>query len=114
MKERHVLFESTINVKSADPASEQSKAGVYDRSLVGIAGSIPPGHGCSSLVSALVSAHGRLLAPRSTTECGVAEYDCDASIMMRPWPTTSNCASEEKEIKVKSDITLVNHISSVI
>ena len=25
--------------------------------------------------------------PRSPTECGVSEYDREASIMKRPWPT---------------------------
>jgi hypothetical protein len=36
-----------------------------------------------------VSATGRFLVQRSSTECGVSECDCKASIMKRFWPTMS-------------------------
>ena len=32
---------------------------------------------------------------RSPTECGVSEYDHEASIMRRPWPTRGSCAMEK-------------------
>jgi hypothetical protein len=34
-----------------------------------------------------VSATGCSLVQRSPIECGVSEYDREASIMSRPWPT---------------------------
>jgi hypothetical protein len=34
-----------------------------------------------------VFATGRLLVQRSTTECGVSEYDRETSIMKKPRPT---------------------------
>jgi hypothetical protein len=35
------------------------------------------------------------LVQRSPTECGVSEYDREASIMRRPWPTGGCCAMGE-------------------
>jgi len=62
------------------------------------------GHGCLSVVSVVcsrveVSATDRSLIQRSLTECGVSEYDREASIMRRPWPTRGCYAIEKiKEI----------------
>jgi hypothetical protein len=39
-----------------------------------------------------LSASGWPLVCRSPTECGVSEYDREASIMRRPWPTRGCCA----------------------
>jgi hypothetical protein len=43
-----------------------------------------------------VSALGSLFVQRSPTECGVSEYDREASKMRRPWPTRS-CGAPEKD-----------------
>ena len=48
-------------------------------------------HGCLSLVGAVccqveVSASGSSLVQRSRTECGVSEYDREASKIRKPWP----------------------------
>jgi hypothetical protein len=50
------------------------------------------GHGCLSLMcveccQVKASASGLLLVQMSPTECGVSEFEREASIMMRPWPT---------------------------
>jgi hypothetical protein len=73
--------------------SARSKTWVYGRSVAGIAGSNPAGgHGCLSVVNVVccqveVSVTGWSLVQRSPTECGVSEYDREASITKRPWPT---------------------------
>ena len=64
------------------------------RSLAGIVGSNPVGHGCSSLVDVVsyhveVSALGLSLVQRSTTDCGVPECHREASIMREPRPTVA-------------------------
>jgi hypothetical protein len=46
-----------------------------------------------------VSASDRSFVQRSPTECGVSEYDREASILRMPGPTGGRCA---KEIKKKS------------
>ena len=38
----------------------------------------------------------RSLLQRSPTKCGVSEYDREASIIRRPWPTSSCCAMGTK------------------
>jgi hypothetical protein len=43
------------------------------------------------------SVTGRSLVRRSPTECGVSEYDREASIMRRPWPTRGCCTMEKKK-----------------
>ena len=56
--------------------------------------------GCLSFVSVVccrveVSATGHSLVQRSSTECGVSEYDREASIMTRP--STRGCCAMEKD-----------------
>jgi hypothetical protein len=66
-----------------------------DRSLGGIAGSNPAENMSVSLFSSVVCCHKRLLASPvswSRAECGVSEYDRDASIIRRP------CRRVEKKI----------------
>jgi len=53
------------------------------------------GNGCLSLMNVVcwqveVSASGQSLIQRGPTECGVSEFDCEASIM-RPWCTSGCC-----------------------
>jgi hypothetical protein len=43
-----------------------------------------------------VSASGWSLVERAVTECGVSEYDREAPIMTKPWPTTDCCAIKKK------------------
>jgi hypothetical protein len=52
------------------------------------------GHGYLSLVSVVCCLCDGLVLP-SPTECGVSEFDREASIMRRPWPTRS-CWAKEK------------------
>jgi len=42
-----------------------------------------------------VSVSGRSLVQRSPTECGVSEFDREASIIRRSWPTRGCCALEK-------------------
>jgi hypothetical protein len=58
-------------------------------------------HGCLSLVNVVCcqlefSASGSSLVQRSPTECGVSEYNREASIMRRLWPTRGCCEMEKK------------------
>jgi len=75
------------------PVAGRSKVWVCSRSLAGIAGSIPVTfHGYLSFVSVVfcqveVSASSWSLAQRSPTDYRVSEYDREASIMKKPWPT---------------------------
>jgi hypothetical protein len=56
-----------------------------------------------------VSALSRSSVQRSPTECGVSEYDCEALIMRRPWPTGGRCFMESKfENCVVFDRVVVN------
>jgi hypothetical protein len=49
-----------------------------------------------------VSASGWSLVQRSPTECGVSEYDREASIMRRPWPIRDCCAiGKRKQLATK-------------
>jgi hypothetical protein len=61
----------------------RSKVSVRGRSLAAIAGSNPAGSMDVSVVCGQVevSASGWLLVQRRPTECGVSEYDREASIM---------------------------------
>jgi hypothetical protein len=56
-----------------------------------------------------VSAWGQTLDQKSTTECGVSEYDHEASVMRRPW-LTGGCWAMEKKLmslySVSKTITL--------
>jgi hypothetical protein len=70
------------------------KARVFNRSLAGTAGSNSAGGMYVCLLRMWccqieVSATRRSPVQRSHTECGVSEYDREASIMRRPWPTRS-------------------------
>jgi len=65
---------------------------------------IPPGQGCLSVVSVVcfrvkVSATGRSLVQRSSTECGVSECDRESSIMERPWTNGGCCVMAKKKKK---------------
>jgi hypothetical protein len=60
-------------------------------------------HGYLSVVSVVccqveAGASGWALVQVSPTECGVSEYDCEASIMRWPWPTMSCCAMKNENI----------------
>ena len=80
--------------------SARSKAWVCCRSLAGILGSNPAGTWLSAVsvvcCQVEVSATGRSLVQRSSTECGVSESDREASITRRPWPTRGCCTMEKK------------------
>jgi hypothetical protein len=96
----------------ADP-SGRAVAGVdLQPSLAGIVGSNPSGcHGFLSLVSVAccqieVSVSSWSLVPRNLTECGVSECDCEASTMVRTWPTRDCCAMKKNLKSVL--ITLMN------
>jgi len=45
-----------------------------------------------------VPASGWSLEQRSPTECGVSEYDREASLMKRSWSTRGCCAMEKNKI----------------
>jgi len=46
-----------------------------------------------------ISATGRSLVQMSSTECGVSEFDLEASRVMRPWPTGGLSSHEKKYIQ---------------
>jgi hypothetical protein len=79
-----------------------SEAWICSHSLAGIAGSNPAGrHGFLSVVGVVcyqleVSVLGRSPVQRSRTECSVSEYDCEASIMRKPWPIRDCCTMTKK------------------
>jgi hypothetical protein len=59
------------------------------------------GHGCLSLLSVVYCqvdfpASGWSLVQMSSTKCGVSEYDREASIMRRSWPTRCCCSTLKK------------------
>ena len=69
--------------------------------LSGVAGSNPAGLMDVCLVTAVCfqaefSASGRSLVQRSSTECGVSEYDREVSIMRRSWHARGYCVMEKK------------------
>jgi hypothetical protein len=75
------------------PAEAPSKAWVWGHSLLGTADSNPARRGggdvCLSIVGVVcchveVPVSGRSLTQRILTECGVSEYDREASIMRSP------------------------------
>jgi len=73
------------------------------------------GHGSLSLVNVVfcqveVSAPGRSLVQRSPTECVVSQYDREASIIGKPWPTRAPRAIEKCEVFYK--LTLYTRIKS--
>jgi hypothetical protein len=57
-----------------------------------------------------VSALGWSLVQGSPTECGVSEFDREASIMRRPWPTRGYCAMEKKTVYRILLVTISVHI----
>jgi hypothetical protein len=69
--------------------------------LLGFWVRIPPGAWISvscecCVLSGRVSVTGRSLVQRSPTDCGVSEWDHEASIMMRSWPTRGCRATGER------------------
>ena len=75
------------------------------------------GHGGLFVVSAVcfqveVSVSGWSLVQRSPTECGVSEYDHEASIMRRPW-STGGCFSMECKFEnfVVVESVIINLVS---
>jgi hypothetical protein len=84
------------------PVLEGSKAFVCDRSLAGIAGSIPTG-GMDICVQycllCVVSATGLSLVQRSLTECGVSEYDREASKWGGPGPEEAVASQKKIELE---------------
>jgi hypothetical protein len=62
---------------------------------------------CAEIV---VSASGRLLVQRSPTQCGVSEYDREASIMRTPWPTSGCCAMGASGVGEEVSVTVKQHI----
>ena len=72
-------------------------AGPSDRAVAGIVGSYPAGGMQVCLLWVLccqveVSGSGWSLVQRSPTECGVPEYDSEASILRRFWRARGCCA----------------------
>ena len=53
-----------------------------------------------------VSASGRTLVRKSSTECVVSECDHEALITRRPWPTRSCCTMGKKRQLTIQDIFL--------
>jgi hypothetical protein len=93
----HLIIELLTSIKTKYsryvpiPVATQSKAWFCGRSLAGIAGS-NPARGIAVYVSVMscqvdVSVSGWSLVQRSPTECDVSDYDREASIVRRPWPT---------------------------
>ena len=69
--------------------------------MLGLRVRIPPGHGRPSVFNAVccqleVSASGWSLVQRSPTECGVPEWDHEASVMLKPW-STWDCRAMTKQ-----------------
>ena len=86
------------------PVIARSKAWVHGRSHDGIAELNPPGHGYLSVVTVAcfqvdISGSGWSLVQRNPTDCTVSEYDREATIMRKPWPTRGCCA-KGKQISV--------------
>ena len=77
--------------------------GHWDRPCAGIGGFESPWrHGRLSLVIVLffqveVSVSDRSFVQRSPTECSVSEFDREAWILTRPWPTRGCCDIEKNE-----------------
>jgi hypothetical protein len=96
--QKHPQISQWLYFTSPVQVAARSKAWICGRSLVGFAGSNPPGrHGCLSFVSVVccqveVSATGWSLVQRSPAECGVSVCDHESSITRRPWPTGDYCA----------------------
>jgi len=91
-----VRLRYTLNFVTAVVLTSQSQRGLRRRSAaarsLGLRIRIPPGAwmsfscDCCVLLGREVSATGRSFVQRSPTECGVSEYDREASTMRRPWP----------------------------
>jgi hypothetical protein len=60
---------------------------ICGRLLAGTAGSNPAGGTDISCVCCVLSDRGCSLFQRSPTECGASEFDREALIMWRSWPT---------------------------
>jgi hypothetical protein len=81
----------------------RSKAWVCGGSLAGIPDSNPVGASMSVSCECVccqveVSSLGLSLDHTSPNQCGVSEYDHEASTMKRSWPTRGCCAMEKKKI----------------
>jgi hypothetical protein len=75
----------------------RSEASVCGRSFAGSGFESRRGRGCLSLVNVVccqmeVSASGRSLFQRNSTECSVSDCDREASTLRRPWPIRGCCA----------------------
>jgi hypothetical protein len=89
---RKILWRIELYSAGTGDVAARSKAWVCSPCLLGLRVQNPPGHGCLSLVNFVccqveVSVTGWLFVQRSTTECGVSEYDLGTSKMRRPSPT---------------------------
>jgi hypothetical protein len=81
------FFNSSLSQWPRDVTHGPAAAG-----FLGLRVRIPTGYECLYLVSVVccqveVSASGWSLVHRSPTACGVPEYNREASIMRKPWPT---------------------------
>ena len=87
---RYYIFSEPILVAA------RSKVRVCGSSLVGIEASNPSGGMmpvCCECCQVEVSETGRSLVQRSPTKCGVSEYDCEGSIMRKPWRSRGCCVT---------------------
>ena len=70
-----ILYLIALILGEPIPVAARSKAWVFGRSLPGKTDQIPPGHGCLSLVTVVLSelyATDRSLVLRSPTDCGAS------------------------------------------
>jgi hypothetical protein len=84
------------------PVSARSKTWFWSSSLTGIVGSNPVKvwlYCVSDSCTVDVSASGWSLVQRSPTECGMSEYNHEASIMRRSWPSTGCWDMVKEKIK---------------
>ena len=89
------------------------RRGTAAASLLRVCVRFPLGQGYLSLVSVVccqvqVPVSGRSLVKRSPKECGVSEYDREASIIRRSWSSRGCCALEkcrkEKQNKLRTGL----------
>ena len=86
------LITNSPNIERCDTIN----CAVCGHSIVGIVGSNTAGDrkfvSCECCVLSEASSSGRYFVQMSPTKCGVSEFDREASIMRRPWPTRCSCA----------------------
>jgi hypothetical protein len=94
------------------------------RSLAGIVGSFPSGGMDGFLLwvfccQTQISATGLSPVQRSPTECGASEYDGEAAIMRRPWPTRGywpmrgGAFKKKKAVRTRGERTQIRDMSSL-